>query len=32
MLQIAEVGFNTLVNLLCMNMPSWHGQVQLYMG
>jgi len=28
MLQIAEVGFNTLVNLLCMNMPSWHGQVQ----
>jgi len=25
MLQITEVGFNILVNLLFMNMPSWHN-------
>jgi len=32
MLQTAEVGFNILVNILWLNMPSWHGQVQLYIG
>ena len=32
MLRIAEVGFNILVYCDCLNMSSWHGQVQLYIG
>jgi len=30
MLRIADVGFKTLDNLLCLNMSLWHEQVQLY--
>ena len=30
MLRIAVVGFNKLTNLLFLNMPSWHGQVKLF--